>query len=96
LDLPSEAEPAEKRPQGFLQRHPAPILIYELPAMNLPTEPVPASANKYGGHAMTVPKRPCADDGKAWADKEKSSPRSSSGEDSKTAPPGCFSSVADR
>jgi uncharacterized protein len=30
LDLPSEAEQAEKEPQGFLQRHPAPVIIDEV------------------------------------------------------------------
>ena len=30
LDLPSEAEQAEKEPQSFLQRHPAPVIVDEV------------------------------------------------------------------
>lgn len=30
LDLPTEAEQAEKEPQGFLQRHPAPVIVDEV------------------------------------------------------------------
>src|ERR1700732_2639120 len=30
LDLPSEAEQAEKEPDGFLRRHPSPVIIDEV------------------------------------------------------------------
>src|SRR3989304_9799819 len=30
LDLPTEAEQAEKEPQAFLRRHPAPVIIDEV------------------------------------------------------------------
>ncbi len=57
LDLPSEAEQAEKDPEAFLRRHPAPAILDEVqyaPALlrNLKAA-VDASRNRYGQYLLT-------------------------------------------